>query len=129
MAQLAIASDLIDQGFVVALPYGDTAAYDLVAERDSRFWRVQVKYVISDGLSIEIPCRSVSVTNGRATNIKKYTSHDIDVIAAYEPNLQQCVYLPASMLGDGRRSITLRFVAPLRSSDDTRWARDFRKVG
>lgn len=37
-------ADLVGQGFVVLFPATEHAAFDLVAYKDSRFFRIQVKY-------------------------------------------------------------------------------------
>ncbi len=123
-----VAADLMHQGWRVAFPYGEAWAYDLIAERDGEFSRVQVKHVASDGEKIRVPCRSISVTNGKVTNIFKYTALSIDVIAVYESITQRCYYVPAVELGDGMATFTLRLIAPkqVHANQITRYAEAYR---
>jgi Holliday junction resolvase-like predicted endonuclease len=130
LAELMVAADLMQQGWRVAFPYGEAWSYDLIAERDGEFSRVQVKHVTSDGKKIQVPCRSISVTNGKATNIFKYTSANIDMIAVYEAKTQRCYYVPAVELGDGMAMLTLRLIAPkqMHSNQITRYAEAYRRM-
>lgn len=34
---------LVEAGYSVSIPWGDNQRYDLIAERDGRFWRIQCK--------------------------------------------------------------------------------------
>ena len=56
MAELRVASDLVRQGYQVAIPFGEDSDFDLVLMRDERFERVQVKYFRSDGQVIVVRC-------------------------------------------------------------------------
>jgi PD-(D/E)XK endonuclease len=111
LAELAVAADLARQGHRVLFPYGEDCPYDLVIERAGRFERVQVKHTRRRGDVLEVRCRSQSLTNGRVRSTTRYTAHHIDWLAAYEPGSRQCFYIPASELGAGRNTLTLRLAA------------------
>jgi hypothetical protein len=44
LAELIVAAKMIESGWLVLIPYGENARYDLVGEKDGKFIRVQVKY-------------------------------------------------------------------------------------
>jgi PD-(D/E)XK nuclease superfamily protein len=47
--------------------------------------------------------------NGKARSRTPYTRDTIDWLAVYDATTDQCFYIPAHELGDGRFSFTLRF--------------------
>ena len=98
---------VVKLGYKVAVPWGEDWRYDLIVLRNDKLERVQCKYVESDGKRIEVPCKS----SYRGTTVV-YTSDNIDWIAVYDRTSDACYFLPASMLGTGRRSITLRLTPP-----------------
>jgi hypothetical protein len=98
----------------VAFPYGEDCDYDLIVDRDGSLERVQVKHTRSDGRVVIVRCRSISVTNGKVMAVKLYTAAMVEWIAVFDATTQRCYYVPATMLGEGRSTITLRLV-PARS--------------
>jgi len=111
-AELAVAADLVRQGHRVLFPFGEDASYDLVVERSASFERVQMKHTSARDGALEVKCRSQSLTGGRVRATKRYTSEDIDWLAVYEPSGRRCFYIPASELGTGRNTLTLRLTPP-----------------
>jgi hypothetical protein len=114
LAELMVAADLRRKGYKVAIPFGEDWDYDLIIERDDRLERVQVKHASSDGAVVEVPCRSHSLTNGKVKRTKFYTALTIDWLAVYDATTDQCFYVPARELGNGRTSVSLR-LAPTRN--------------
>lgn len=109
LAELKVATDLIDRGCRISIPFGEDCDYDLIADYEGRLHRVQVKYTRSDGRSILIRCRSHSLTNGRVRVTKLYTPSMIDWIAVYDRTSEHCFYCPSKELGvAGRATLTLR---------------------
>jgi hypothetical protein len=111
LAELKVATDLIERGYGVALPYGEDWDFDLVLARDDRLERVQVKYAASKDGVIPVECRSRSLTNGKVMRTKRYTASTIDWLAIYDRTTERCFYLPASELGAGRSTLSLRLTA------------------
>jgi hypothetical protein len=110
MAELAVAADLSARGYRIAIPYGEDSDYDLIVERDGQLERVQVKCRRSDGRIVQANCYSNSLTNGKVIRKKRYTARTIDWLAVYDATTRRCFYIPASELGEGRSSISLRLV-------------------
>jgi hypothetical protein len=108
LAEVVIMADLMKRGHKIALPYGEDWPFDLVVMRAGRFERVQCKTGrLRDG-AVVFDCSST----------RKYTSADVDWMAAYEPSTQQIYYVPAGLLGNGMNTFSLR-VEPLRSQRTT----------
>jgi hypothetical protein len=112
LAELAVARDLVHQGYRIAFPYGEDCDFDLIVLREERPERVQVKYTESDGEVMRVECRSHSLTNGKVKKTKRYTAAMIDWMAVYDRTSDRCYYLPASMLAGGRASLSLRLTPP-----------------
>lgn len=90
----------------MALPLGDDAPFDLIVIRDySKLERIQCKYTQSDGKVIVARCASHSDWVNY-----KYTADLIDWLAVYDQTTNQCYYIPASLLGTGKRMLHLRLV-------------------
>ena len=114
LAELKVATDLRARGYKVAFPYGEDWDFDLILCRESgALERVQVKYARSNGRVITVRTRSASLTNGKVRATKLYTAEMIDWIAAWEPRLDRCFYIPAAELGNGMNMLHLRLVPTL----------------
>ena len=126
LAEMKVAADLMSRGYKIAFPYGEDWDFDLILCRDGEFERVQVKYTRSDGTIINLRCRSHSLTNGRVRATKLYTAASVDWMAVYDATTDRCYYVPASELGSGRATISLR-LAPTRNKQrhGIRMAADF----
>jgi PD-(D/E)XK endonuclease len=108
LAELKVATDLLERGYRVAIPYGEDHDFDLILCRGDKLERVQVKYSRSNGEVIAVKCYSHSLTNGRIRNTKRYTATTIDWLAVYDATTGRCFYIPAADLGTGKSVIHLR---------------------
>jgi hypothetical protein len=126
LAELMVAADLRRRGFKIAIPYGEDWDFDLILCRDGALERVQVKHTRSDGRVILVRCRSHSLTNGKVREVKRYTAAMIDWLAVWDATTERCYYVPSSMLGTGRSTLSLRLDRP-RSGRlaGIHWARDY----
>ena len=115
LAELKVGADLIDRGCRLSIPFGEDSDYDLIADYEGRFHRVQVKYARSDGQIVVIRCRSHSLTMGRVRATKHYTPSMIDWIAAYDPTTECCYYCPSWELGPSGRAILHLRLRPARN--------------
>jgi hypothetical protein len=127
LAELMVACDLRRRGYKIAIPFGEESDYDLVIDLEGVLERVQVKYTESDGRTISVWCKSNSLTNGKVRRVKRYTRATIDWLAVYDRTTDDCFYVPASELGEGRDVVTLRLAEPrnhqrigIRFADDYR---------
>jgi hypothetical protein len=119
LAELKVATDLVELGYQVAFPFGEDSDFDLILVRGSRLERVQVKHSRSKDGVIPIKCRSHSLTNGRIRRTKRYTANVIDWIAVYDGVTDRCFYVPANELGEGMSQMHLR-LTPARNGQEAR---------
>jgi hypothetical protein len=90
LAELKVATDLVDRGCQISIPFSEDCDYDLVADKDGTLHRIQVKYTESDGCTITVRCRSHSLTNGKVRQTKYYTAEIIDWIVVYDRTSDRC---------------------------------------
>lgn len=150
IAEAAIRLDLLRRGFQVYTPSAEAGDADLVLERighavytktyarseglespgvtPGQLERVQVKYSRSDGTIIKVRYRVHSVTAGRVSSTKVYTSDDIDWMGIYDPTSNSCYYVPASELDGKGGELYLRLSDPVKGHSDIRWAKDYQSI-
>ena len=126
IAELAVAHDLMQRGYIVALPFGDYGDWDLLVQRKKKFEKVQVKYAaITDGW-IPVRNRCHSVLAGRVTDTYQYNDR-VDWLAVYEPGSRQCYYVASDELRGGQ--MVLRIDPPKNGQKDgIRWAKDYQSI-
>lgn len=82
-----VVADLTKKGYHVFIPVGEGLVFDLVAYKDNRFHRLQVKYS-SKGLLVN---SRVSFKNHKAIS-RSYENDDFDYYALYLPAIEKVVY-------------------------------------
>ena len=93
VAELKIAAEAARLGIDVLRPMTEHCRYDLVFEIGGQLKRVQCKSAPRQGDVINV--RFISNRRGPSGYIRtKYTADEIDAIAAYCPELDECFYLP-----------------------------------
>jgi hypothetical protein len=106
IAELKIAAEAARLGIPVMRPMTEHERYDLVFELHGVLQRVQCKSAPRRGEVVVV--RAVTNRRGPSGFIRtKYTADEIDAVAAYCPELDECFYLPISIMG-GRSSVYLR---------------------
>ncbi|MBI1866244.1 MAG: hypothetical protein HY005_02650 [Candidatus Staskawiczbacteria bacterium] len=93
IAELAVAKRLIELGCKVLFPYGENHRYDLVAEKDSKFLRIQVKYATPKDGILNINCRS-----SNNWSVLHYTEKEIDILVAYNPDNEEIYFIPVAQI-------------------------------
>ena len=68
---------LIEHGFNVLVPIGNYQKYDLVIEKDNKFYRIQIKHSTEKGNSFLVRTRYDVRDNGRVRK-ETYKSEDVD---------------------------------------------------
>lgn len=103
-------ADLADQGFVVLVALCEHAPFDLVAYRNGKFLRIQVKYRTPSNGTLHVQFRS-TWSDAKGLHTRALEKHDIDVLCVYDPVGRRCYYVDPKRFG---RSISLR-VEPTRN--------------
>jgi prevent-host-death family protein len=125
VAEAAIAAAAVKLGVEVLKPQLEHGRYDLVFEIDSRFLRVQCKWAPKRGQVIEVNLVSSRHTrNGFVRS--RYERHEIDAVAVYCEELDQCYLIPIDQVA-GRSGISLRLAGPKNGQRAAlNWAADYR---
>lgn len=128
VAELVVAADLAKRGYQVAFPFSTSSDWDLLLIRDKEFERIQVKSrALDDKGVLLVPNRVMSNTAGKQST-RLYTADDVDWIAVYCPEVDQCFYIPISLV-EGRETMYLRFEAPKNNQvKGVNWAKDFTEI-
>jgi prevent-host-death family protein len=110
IAEIAIAHAAIRLNIGVFKPLNNGERYDLVFDLRPRLVRVQCKWASKDGDTVVVRCRSCRRSaNGFVR--RAYSPNEVDAIAAYCEELDQCYYLPIERFS-GRNAVHLRLVPP-----------------
>ena len=89
---LYAAFDLAEKGFEVLRPLSEHTAYDLVATREGRFYRVQVKYRAAKDGVIAVPFKTCWADR-HGVHTQPVDKDDVDVYCVYCPDTRRCYYL------------------------------------
>jgi PD-(D/E)XK endonuclease len=118
IAETAIAHDAVKHGVEVYRPVAEGGRFDLIfLFADGSLVRVQCKWanLVAGAVTVRLySCRRAA--EGMRT--RTYTTAEVDVIAAYCAEIDQCFYLPMTEF-EGRRSVHLR-TAPARNGQRKR---------
>ncbi len=117
--------DLARKGYGVLTPLTEHEAFDLVAYKDGRFYRVQVKYRAAVRGAISIPF-TTSWADRHGTHTVRIDKSTIDVYCVYCPDTDACYYVDPSAHA---RTVLLRISRPRNAQKrGIHWARDFRDM-
>ncbi len=108
IAESAVVTELLKQGFRVLRPVGDRLPYDLAIEIHGRIARLQVKsawYEASKRL-YTVDTRRTK-TNRRVMRRETYGAHDFDFAILDVPDRAVCYVMPASVVRTYRSGISL----------------------
>lgn len=104
---------LFEKGYTILLPQTEHAPFDLVAYKDNKFERVQVKYVSVNVRGIlEVPMNS-SYANSREIIKKPVDKTLIDLYCVFCPDTDKCYYFRPENVG---KHFSLRVITPKTSS-------------
>ena len=124
VAETAIAWAAIRLGIGVYSPLFEGGRYDFIFEVGGELSRVQCKWAPLDGDTLVVRCYSCRRARDGLLR-RKYTAAEIDLIAAYSPDLDRCYVIPIDVVGS-RPEMRLR-LAPCRNNQriGVNWADDF----
>lgn len=121
-----VLAEFIRNGVQVALPFGDNARYDLIADFNGKLNRIQVKYCnqkVSENNSITCPCSS---STNHTTN-KNYTTYenDVDYFCFYLAEWNEVLIVPIEVIGT-KKSIVFRQEPPKNNQGNVNLVENFR---
>ncbi len=124
VAEAAITAMAIQLGLVVLRPLCEGGRYDIAIDLEPELLRVQCKLARSMSGVLLVGLATNRYTPGGYVSTM-YTANEVDVIAAYSPELHRGFLVPISE-ASGRRAIHLR-LDPTRNNQEQgiKWARDY----
>jgi PD-(D/E)XK nuclease superfamily protein len=124
IAELAITRAALSLGADVYRPYAAGGRYDLIFGVGPELLRVQCKWACLQEGVVSIRCYS-SRRTAEGHCRRSYTSDQVDLLAAYCPELERCFLIPIDRV-DGRPTVRLRVArAKNNQSHGINWADDF----
>ena len=121
---IQVIADLDKKGIKVALPISEHLPFDVIAiSPQGNLSRLSVKYVGMVNGSIAVPLRSIS-TNTNGWKAKTIDFGQIDAIAVYCPENQNCYYLKSNFIKDFKSNVYLR-IEPQKRKGKCNLASDF----
>ena len=124
VAETAIIHAAVKLGIRVFKPVNDGERCDLIFDLGPRLLRVQCKWARRQGDVVVLRCYSSRRSrDGFVTRV--YTAEEVDVFAAYCPDVERCYLVPIDVIS-GQRYIWLRLTETRNNQAvGVRWARDF----
>lgn len=95
ISEAKILAKLLEHGYVVLKPWSNNSRYDLVADKDDKFFRVQCKTGKLREGSIVFKTCSINRTKNGVYVAKSYAGQ-IDFFGVYCFELDKCYLIPAS---------------------------------
>jgi hypothetical protein len=92
--------DLAEKGYMVLLPLTEHAPFDLVAYREGRFLRIQVKYRSAVNGAITVRLRT-SWADRNGTHERPLDKNELDVVCVYCPETDECYYFDPNQCRQG----------------------------
>ncbi len=123
-SEAIILAALIQQGYVVSIPFGDNQRYDLLVDDGERILRVQCKTAYLCRGTIRFDCCNNRYMNeqGNAQRKRSYKG-EVDVFFVYSPDTKRVYRIDIQETGSTVMSLR---VDPLKKSHClTKWAKDF----
>jgi hypothetical protein len=121
--------EAVKHGIEVYRPLVEGGRCDLILGFGAALVRVQCKWAVRRGDVVSAHLQSSHRITGGGHLRRAYTAEDVDVIAAYCAELDQCYFLPITLVA-GQFHIHLR-LAPARNNQRARlkWAAQYRDIG
>jgi hypothetical protein len=129
IAELAVMREAMRHGIEIYRPVVEGGRSDFILGFGSALVRVQCKWATRVGNVVAVRLHSSRRRTGGGHIRTSYSVQEIDVIAAYCAELDQCYYLPMALVAD-RRQISLR-LAPAKNNQKAglKWAQRYRDIG
>jgi hypothetical protein len=120
VTQAKILADLVSLGYQVLLPWGDNARYDLVIERDGKFYRLQCKTGRLRRGGVTFNTASID----RDTKKRKHYDGEADYFAVYCPENDGRYFIPVEKVC---RGVMILRTEPIRGrrAYKSNWAHEF----
>lgn len=120
ISEAALLTALVQAGYVVSVPWGDNARYDLIADNNGSLQRIQVKTGRVKNGCIVFKVTSVDTR----TRVTSDYHGDADYFGIFVPELNRCYLVPVELFGHS--SMCLRLEATKNNQKkNVKWATDY----
>lgn len=96
-----VISDLTVKGYIVYVPISEHSVVDLIALKNNKVFRLQVKYSINK----RVICNTVRLSQKNGIISNKYKENDFDYYAIYKPLEDIVLYAPFCLGGKDIRTV------------------------
>jgi len=103
IGELQVAKELLSRGWHIAFPFEENLKYDLVAEKEGVFKRIQVKAVMPKNGALHVNCRS-----SNNWSVIHYNKKDFEVLAVVDIDSGKIYFIPSDQIH--KSLINLRLV-------------------
>ncbi len=100
--------DLFEQGFTICLPQTEHSPFDLVAYKNGKFYRVQVKYRALEKNGALLVKFATCWADRHGTHTVPIDKEEVDFFCVYCPDTDECYYLEPKKF---RSKVSLRVKA------------------
>ena len=100
-------SRLSELGYSILMPISEHLPFDIVAYKDRKFLRVQVKYRHKNKGTVDVTLRT-SWADKNGNHSRYYNLDDMDVFGIYCPDNDECYFVPTHILKGLKNSLKLR---------------------
>ncbi len=90
IAVAKVIGDMAGRGWKIMLPVSEHLPFDLVAYKNKRFLRVQVKYSAGDKPRLDIRQRW---SDSKGSYSKYSSKSEVDIYVVYNPDRNRCYYV------------------------------------
>ncbi|GAB7012031.1 group I intron-associated PD-(D/E)XK endonuclease [Halolamina salina] len=104
-SELAVASELMAQGYGVSFPFGHDHQYDLIVDKDGSLYRIQVKTAKNEGGNRYYIQASAD----------HYEEEYVDLLAGYSEAEERSFYIPTVEASGKRQRVTFTDLDQMRS--------------
>jgi len=122
---LKVQADLAMQGFMILHPLTEHAPFDLVGYKNGEFYRIQVKFRKKKKGVLSVPLKS-SWTDKNGNHIKLMDKGEVDYVAVYCPDNDECYYFNPKDFGN---EVSLRIDTSLHGQNNVHYASCYRELG
>src|SRR5947209_4148367 len=110
-SQAHILARLLELGYTVLIPYGDSSRYDLVIEdAEGHFWRIQCKTAWVEGgdqgyIKFSTASLRSRQAGGRIHYSRKNYQGDVDYFAVYSHEIRKVYLIPIGKVSETRMNL------------------------
>ena len=125
IGEAVILAEFVKRNIQVAIPFGDNARYDLIAEFNGKLNKIQIKYCdyLSENNSMVCPCAS-STNHTTNKHYTTYVNDGIDYMCFYLAAWDVSIIVPMDIIGN-KKTIAFRKEQPKNNQSNVNLIDDY----